>query len=108
MGVHVLHLVSLLVRLQECAEEPSHPAYPRQALEEEEEDHPAAWKTGRFQCDQCEFGCKYESTYINHLRTHTGKKTFACPDCEYRATQKGHLKEHIRRGAHIVPRMKLK
>ncbi|KAJ1618061.1 hypothetical protein T492DRAFT_604810, partial [Pavlovales sp. CCMP2436] len=33
-----------------------------------------------------------------HKRTHSGERPYACdePDCEYRATQPGHLPRHKR------------
>ena len=47
-------------------------------------------------CEECGYATGHKSKFDTHLRTHTGKKPFACPHCPFRTAQKGDLTRHIR------------
>ena len=46
-------------------------------------------------CRICGHTCNQKGHFINHYRTHTGEKPFACPLCHYRAKLKHHLDCHL-------------
>ncbi|KAK3877151.1 hypothetical protein Pcinc_018106 [Petrolisthes cinctipes] len=48
-------------------------------------------------CPFCRRGFMYRSDLSRHVRSHTGEKPYTCPQCIYRASQKSHLTEHIKR-----------
>lgn len=47
-------------------------------------------------CKFCGFVLRLKSSMAAHMRRHTGDKPFKCPHCDYRATQRGPLKYHIK------------
>lgn len=51
----------------------------------------------QYQCKFCGKGFYYPSSLEKHIRTHTGEKPFKCPQCTYSASQKSHVKTHIKR-----------
>ncbi|KAJ7585223.1 hypothetical protein C8J56DRAFT_1053613 [Mycena floridula] len=58
---------------------------------------------------RCPFtGCRYQnlqkSNVDTHIRTHTGDKTQACPDCDFRTADPGSLTRHRKRIHDYVPR----
>lgn len=48
-------------------------------------------------CKFCGKLCDTPSQLAIHLRAHTGERPFCCPHCDYRATQKHHVKSHLQR-----------
>lgn len=55
-------------------------------------------------CRFCGKHCETPSQLAIHLRAHTGERPYRCPFCDYRATQKHHLKSHLqRRHKELVP-----
>ena len=48
-------------------------------------------------CPICHISFARKAHMIEHMRTHTGEKPFACNLCPYRATQRGNLNSHIRK-----------
>ena len=50
----------------------------------------------KFQCPHCEYKATQKGNLQNHIKSiHEGQK-FQCPHCEYKASQKGHLQRHIK------------
>lgn len=54
-------------------------------------------------CHFCGKHCETPSQLAVHLRAHTGERPFYCPHCDYRATQKHHIKSHIQRKHKPLP-----
>ncbi|KAK8741819.1 hypothetical protein OTU49_002423 [Cherax quadricarinatus] len=55
-------------------------------------------------CRFCGKHCETPSQLAIHLRAHTGERPYNCPFCDYRATQKHHVKSHLqRRHKELVP-----
>ncbi|KAK3850464.1 hypothetical protein Pcinc_042845 [Petrolisthes cinctipes] len=48
-------------------------------------------------CKFCGKHCETPSQLAIHLRAHTGERPYSCPHCDYRATQKHHVKSHLQR-----------
>ncbi|KAM4696153.1 uncharacterized protein WCC33_014893 [Rhinophrynus dorsalis] len=57
-----------------------------------------------FLCSECGKICSDKSTFVEHLRTHTGEKPCVCPHCGKRFTHRSslckHKKTHIRKKQH--------
>lgn len=48
-------------------------------------------------CGYCGKSFVRSDVLVQHVRTHTGEKPYACPHCPYRASQRTHLRLHLRR-----------
>ncbi|KAK7054575.1 hypothetical protein SK128_011935 [Halocaridina rubra] len=48
-------------------------------------------------CRYCGKHCETPSQLAIHIRAHTGERPYSCPYCDYRATQKHHVKSHLQR-----------
>ncbi|KAM6163882.1 transcriptional repressor CTCFL [Rhynchocyon petersi] len=59
--------------------------------------HQRAHKEKRFECAQCSYICKQERHMTAHMRTHTKKKTFACPACDQHFQKKQLLNTHVKK-----------
>ena len=50
----------------------------------------------KFQCPQCEYKATEKGHLQRHIKSiHEGQK-FPCPQCEYKAAEKGRLRKHIK------------
>ena len=54
-------------------------------------------------CDECKYETLYKSSFIRHVRIHTGEKPFECDQCDYKANNKGNLTKHKRIHAVVKP-----
>ena len=52
--------------------------------------------TKPFACELCDFRASQAGALRTHMRTHTGERPFACELCDYRASEAGHLRGHMR------------
>ena len=48
-------------------------------------------------CPFCGKSFNRSDVLAQHVRTHTGEKPYWCPYCPYRASQRTHLRIHVRR-----------
>ncbi|KAK7065744.1 hypothetical protein SK128_027193, partial [Halocaridina rubra] len=62
----------------------------------------SGWRGGRGNkvCVFCGKCFVRSDVLVQHVRTHTGEKPYACPHCPYRASQRTHLRLHVRRHEH--------
>ena len=51
---------------------------------------------GRRECPFCPMIMKTSGDMKRHILTHTGEKSFAFQQCDYRANRKFHLKSHVK------------
>ena len=49
-----------------------------------------------FACPHCDYRATQKSCLEVHLTTHTGEKPFACPHCDHRAAKKSNMTQHIK------------
>ena len=47
-------------------------------------------------CDECGYTTLRADAMELHVRTHTGEKPFACPECPHRSTQQGAMNSHLK------------
>ncbi|XP_025085896.1 uncharacterized protein LOC112559130 isoform X2 [Pomacea canaliculata] len=52
-------------------------------------------KEKKHSCDKCEKTFKTKTQLHMHIRTHTGERPFACPQCTYRSTTRGNMRMHL-------------
>ena len=50
---------------------------------------------GQYGCLYCDKVMKNAKDMRKHIMVHTGEKPFSCDFCDYRSTQKVHLKSHM-------------
>ena len=53
----------------------------------------------------CTATFKYKTSWVNHLKTHTGEKPYECYICLKRFTTNGNRKDHERRHANQTKRL---
>ena len=49
-----------------------------------------------FPCPDCEYKARQKGSLQRHIESVHEGKIFPCNQCEYKATQKGHLQKHIK------------
>ena len=58
--------------------------------------HSRIHKAKKHLCDNCGKGFVTKTKLMAHCRTHTGEKPYACTKCDYRSTQQGNLRLHMK------------
>uniref|UniRef100_A0A8C3SHT0 C2H2-type domain-containing protein n=1 Tax=Chelydra serpentina TaxID=8475 RepID=A0A8C3SHT0_CHESE len=89
----------VLLICTECGESFGH----HEALIAHQRGH-AGQRAGPFPCPQCQKGFKHRRGDLHaHLRTHTGERPFACPECGLRFPSRRNLACHQRQHPDLGP-----
>ena len=51
----------------------------------------------KYKCEECSELFHTQQNLDYHMRTHTGEKPFACPQCDYRSAFIGNMTKHVKR-----------
>ena len=46
-------------------------------------------------CNQCDYAATQAGHLRTHLKTHSGEKTYKCNQCDYASNQAGNLRTHL-------------